>query len=837
MEPHRRSLNALFAVCLLALVGTPAFATDFVVTKTTDSADGSCNADCSLREAIIAANASPGADRIILGSGLTYTLTLGPADPTGAIVPGSGDLDVTDALTIAGNGSSIDAALLDRVLDIQGSFTVTINNLTIKNGFASGFLSLGGGLNIRGATVVLNNCVITGNSTAVESGARDGGGGIAVVGSYSTPGGLATLASLSLVNSTVSGNSGLNGGGILCVLCSLTITGSTIAGNTASGRDGGGIDMVGNASALSMNGGALVSNSVTGASSQGGGLSVPFGTSVSTLDRSRIVANAATTGGAVFESVGMTTATNDWWGCSFGPGTGGSGCVGTPNGVAGSVTSAPFLILAATALPASISPGSSSIVTANLTLNSVNTDTSAGGTVPNGIVAAFAGTLGTFATPTATTTSGKATDFFTNSGGAGLASVNATVDGQTTSATLTVVGAPTVITGAAWGIGASSATLNGTANPNGAAAIGQFQYGPTTAYGSVTPAQGLGGGTSQVAIGGGALTGLACGTLYHFRGTATNVGGTTNGLDATFTTRSCLPTVTGDFDGDRRADPTVFRPGTGYWYTLQSASNYSTYLAQQWGVGTDILVPGDYDGDGKTDLAIFRPSTATWWILQSSTNYTTYVSHQWGEPTDTPVPGDYDGDGKTDVAIFRPSTGTWWILQSSTNYTTYVSHQWGEPTDTPVPGDYDGDGKTDVAIFRPSTATWWILESNTNHTTYGSHQWGEPTDIPVPGDYDGDGKTDVAISGPQRPRGGSCSRAPTTPPTAPTSGGADRHARTARLRWRRQDRRGDLPALNGHVVDPAVRHRLHDLRLAPVGERRRHPRVQGAVRRMSWGAW
>jgi hypothetical protein len=69
-----------------------------------------------------------------------------------------------------------------------------------------------------------------------------------------------------------------------------------------------------------MNGGALVSNSVTGPSSQGGGLSVPFGTSVSTLDRSRIVANTATTGGAVFESVGTATATNNWWGCSFGPG-------------------------------------------------------------------------------------------------------------------------------------------------------------------------------------------------------------------------------------------------------------------------------------------------------------------------------------------------------------------------------------------------------------------------------------------------------------------------------------------------------------------------------------
>ena len=77
-----------------------------------------------------------------------------------------------------------------------GNFTVTINNLTITNGLASGFLSLGGGLNIRGATVVLNSCTVTGNSTAIENGARDDGGGIAVVGSFNAATGIATLASL-----------------------------------------------------------------------------------------------------------------------------------------------------------------------------------------------------------------------------------------------------------------------------------------------------------------------------------------------------------------------------------------------------------------------------------------------------------------------------------------------------------------------------------------------------------------------------------------------------------------------------------------------------------------
>ena len=194
MAPLRRLLNALFAVCLLALFSTPAFAIDLVVSKTTDSADGICDADCSLREAIIAANASPGADRIILGSGLTYSLTLGPADPSGAIVPGTGDLDVTDGLTIDGNGSSIDAGLLDRVLDIQGIFTVTINNLTIKNGLASGFCR-----SAAASTSRRHRCPEQLHRHREQHRRRVGRAGrrrgIAVVGSHSTPGGSRSPAS------------------------------------------------------------------------------------------------------------------------------------------------------------------------------------------------------------------------------------------------------------------------------------------------------------------------------------------------------------------------------------------------------------------------------------------------------------------------------------------------------------------------------------------------------------------------------------------------------------------------------------------------------------------
>jgi hypothetical protein len=78
----------------------------------------------------------------------------------------------------------------------------------------------------------------------------------------------------------------------------------------------------------------------------------------------------------------------------------------------------------------------------------------------------------------------------------------------------------------------------------------------------------------------------------------------------------------------------------------QVAPMSSTVL---WGLSTDIAVPGDYDGDGKIDPAIFRPSTGLWAILKSSTSYATSATVAWGLSTDVPVPGDYDG---------APSSGT-----------------------------------------------------------------------------------------------------------------------------------------------------------------------------------
>jgi hypothetical protein len=211
----------------------------------------------------------------------------------------------------------------------------------------------------------------------------------------------------------------------------------------------------------------------------------------------------------------------------------------------------------------------------------------------------------------------------------------------------------------------------------------------------------------------------------------------------TYTFAPPRKTTTMDFDGDGKADISVFRPSESRWFGLLSSTNYNSFATVGFGLPGDIPVPGDYDGDGKADIAVFRPSDGTWYIGYSSTRAT--AAFQWGGGGDVPEPGDYDGDGKIDLALYRPSTGQWFIALSSTGYTTSLAVSWGVSTDIPVPGDYDGDGKTDFAVFRPSTGIWYMLLSSFNYTISTTALWGVSTDIPVPNDYDGDGKTDFAV--------------------------------------------------------------------------------------------
>jgi phosphodiesterase/alkaline phosphatase D-like protein len=97
---------------------------------------------------------------------------------------------------------------------------------------------------------------------------------------------------------------------------------------------------------------------------------------------------------------------------------------------------------------------------------------------------------------------------------------------------------PAVATGSASGVGADSATVAGTVNPNGAATTYHFDYGTSTNYTSQAPAPpgpSAGSGTATQTESA-TLTGLSPNIVYHYRIEATNPWGTSYGADQTLTT-------------------------------------------------------------------------------------------------------------------------------------------------------------------------------------------------------------------------------------------------------------------------------------------------------------
>ena len=128
-------------------------------------------------------------------------------------------------------------------------------------------------------------------------------------------------------------------------------------------------------------------------------------TPVPEVEFNRIFGNGT---GIVNLSAASLVAENNWFGCNEGPGE--PGC----DAVSGLVDANPWLVLTVEANPASIYPGLTSAVDASLVINSAAVDTSAGGTVPDGILAAFSAPDGGTVLPlTDTTLAGVASTVFT----------------------------------------------------------------------------------------------------------------------------------------------------------------------------------------------------------------------------------------------------------------------------------------------------------------------------------------------------------------------------------------------------------------------------------------
>jgi trimeric autotransporter adhesin len=333
----------------------------FTVNRTDDptppaSLSGVCNGvanDCSLREAVLKANATSGTDTIMIPAG-TYTLTI-PRSASPAYDARTGTLDITDSVNITGAGQNstiVQAGTqgvrtgspngVDKVFSFNQDITaftdatVSVSNLTIQNGFNRGNENItdgwGGAFDCDtgtngNASVTLTNVTLNNNTLTQGEGAgfaafntNAGTGSVTVTGSLiennvnqpdasgagGNGGGIAVEdpAFLTMSSTQVTGNKANSasnttpaGGGLFIfqsgavngVLNSVTLHGVTISNNLAGGEGGGIYSLAG----LTIDQGSIISGNTSDLN--GGGIWFNNGSAQSlTLSEVNITGNTAT---------------------------------------------------------------------------------------------------------------------------------------------------------------------------------------------------------------------------------------------------------------------------------------------------------------------------------------------------------------------------------------------------------------------------------------------------------------------------------------------------------------------------------------------------------------
>lgn len=236
-----RRFLTLTATVAVTLVSASAAGAATIDVNTTEDAYGGSAANCSLREAITAAQTNAPFDGCTAGSGVDviklpngdYKITRAGA---GENLNLTGDFDVTgtDALSIEPAGPDakvkVDGNGLDRVFDQQGNNALSINSMHVTNGLLT-LIEDGGGVRNSSGNLTLDGVTVSNSKSAYSAG------------------GIAAYNNLTMVNSTVSGNSADgNAGGIYVPGGSrATVRSSTITANTADADasetgDGGGFN-------------------------------------------------------------------------------------------------------------------------------------------------------------------------------------------------------------------------------------------------------------------------------------------------------------------------------------------------------------------------------------------------------------------------------------------------------------------------------------------------------------------------------------------------------------------------------------------------------------------
>lgn len=308
-------LMALFVTGLGMTQAAPAAPSATINVNTTND-ELNFDGDCSLREAIRAANTDTAVDACPAGSGTdtinipagTYNLT-----QTSGAEDAKGDLDVQTSMTLEGAGADathIHGDMGERVLEAYMAIDVTVTGVTISGGQdTSG--SAGGGI-LSQANFTLEDSVVTGNTASSGGGIWNSGPAMTITRSIisnNSDNGNAGGAGMggspdtvtTLIDSTITGNvTGHGAGGINTFNGTFILINSTVSNNinTSSSSGGAGIYLGGSDAELYLINSTISGNIST--ASLGGGLFVSGATAH--IFNSTIAYNSATSGGGIQNS-------------------------------------------------------------------------------------------------------------------------------------------------------------------------------------------------------------------------------------------------------------------------------------------------------------------------------------------------------------------------------------------------------------------------------------------------------------------------------------------------------------------------------------------------------
>lgn len=707
---------ALMTAVLVAAPAPVAAAQTFTVTRTDDPTPGACVVgDCSLREAVIAANGDAMQDTIVvpqLGGDYTLTISVGLSDDDVAAI---GDLDITNPVAIQGSQVVVRAGggLNGRLFHVLTGATATVSDIILVDGRPRGS---GGGI-FNAGTLTLDGVRVINNIAGSSFLGTAGGHGGAIYNS----------GTLTMTDTELSNNKAGNGG--TPFFCFSSCNG----GDGGNGGHGGNLYNAAAgvvvATASEIRGGD-VGNGGAGDNAEGPGSF--FGGD----------GGDGGDGGGVFNSGGTVTLTdtvvlnNAAEGVGGAPGTG----VGLgSSGVAGSASVGGGGIF---------NDGGTMTINGGSTVGNSNTARNGGGIYNDGGTVTIAdSTVG----PNTATSSGGG---IYNLNGAIFASAS-TVSGNDS----TFLGGGIYSHGASSTVGLSNVTISGNSAGAGGGLYNTVSSSVTStnATFSDNTAANNGGGfrnfanltlEATIVAGNMASIGPDCETAatsagYNLIGNTTDCAAFVPGA----TDQVNIDPKLGPLQDNGSPDTHALLDGSPALDVIPPVScavaTDARNVARPQNTGCDI---GAFELAVGTNVGLVDTSQGMWHLRNSDGVVTSFF---YGNPVDLPVSGDWDFDGDSTPGMYRQSDGFFYARNSNTQGPADDECFAGDPEDVPLSGDWDGDGDDNLGIYRPSQQMFYLFTITCTGSPMGAAQisflFGNPGDKPVAGDWDGDGIDEVGL--------------------------------------------------------------------------------------------